>query len=84
MELVRQFCFAHGLLGDKTNSPDDVAISFPDGTILGKPDRVRLRFEQPICNWRRKGSCEHPSDSRAALARPRSGLFPGSCSRPGW
>jgi len=45
MELVRQFCFMHGLLGDKTSSPDDVAIRFPDGTIQGNKDRVRLRFE---------------------------------------
>lgn len=45
MELVRQFCFAHGLLGDKTSSPDDVAVRFPDGSIEGKKDRVRLRFD---------------------------------------
>jgi NitT/TauT family transport system substrate-binding protein len=45
MELVRQFCFTHGLLGDKTASPDDVAIRFPDGSIQGKKDRVRLRFD---------------------------------------
>jgi NitT/TauT family transport system substrate-binding protein len=45
MELVRQFCFTHGLLGDKTSSPDDVAIRFPDGSIEGKKDRVRLRFD---------------------------------------
>ncbi len=45
MELVRQFCFSHGLLGDKTSSPDDVAIRFPDGSIQGKKDRVRLRFD---------------------------------------
>ena len=45
MELVRQFCFSHGLLGDKTSSPDDVAIRFPDGTVQGKKDRVRLRFD---------------------------------------
>ena len=44
MELVRQFCFAHGLLGDKTKSPDEVAIQFPDKSTLGKPDRVRFRF----------------------------------------
>jgi NitT/TauT family transport system substrate-binding protein len=44
MDLVRTFCFAHGLLGEKTKSPDDVAIQFPDGSILGKPDRVRFRF----------------------------------------
>jgi len=44
MDLVRQFCFTHGLLGDKTKSPDDVAIQFPDKSVLGKPDRVRFRF----------------------------------------
>jgi NitT/TauT family transport system substrate-binding protein len=44
-ELVRQFCFTHGLLGDKTSSPDDVAVRFPDGLIEGKKDRVRLRFD---------------------------------------
>lgn len=45
MELVRQFCFSHGLLGEKTSSPDDVAVRFPDGSIAGKKDRVRLRFD---------------------------------------
>lgn len=45
MELVRQFCFTHRLLGDKTPSADDVAIRFPDGTIEGKRDRARLRFD---------------------------------------
>jgi NitT/TauT family transport system substrate-binding protein len=42
---VRDFCFQHGLLGSNTKSPDQVAIRYPDGTILGKPDRVRLRFD---------------------------------------
>jgi NitT/TauT family transport system substrate-binding protein len=45
MELVRQFCALHGLLGSKTTSADDVAIRFPDGAVEGKPDRVRLRFD---------------------------------------
>lgn len=44
MDLVRQFCFTHGLLGDKTKSADDVAILFPDKSTLGKADRVRFRF----------------------------------------
>jgi NitT/TauT family transport system substrate-binding protein len=44
MDLVRKFCFTHGLLGDKTASADDVAIQFADGSTLGKADRVRLRF----------------------------------------
>jgi NitT/TauT family transport system substrate-binding protein len=44
MDLVRKFCFTHGLLGEKTVSADDVAIQFPDASVLGKADRVRLRF----------------------------------------
>ena len=43
MNLVRQFCFTHGLLGGA--AADDVAIAYPDGTIQGKPNRVRLRFD---------------------------------------
>src|SRR5215472_2014266 len=34
MDLVRQFCFSHGMLGDKTKSADDVAIQFADGSVL--------------------------------------------------
>ena len=44
MDLVRQFCFTHGLLGDKTKSPDDVADPVSRRSVLGKPDRVRFRF----------------------------------------
>jgi NitT/TauT family transport system substrate-binding protein len=45
MELVRQFVFEHGLLGVGTKSVDDVGIKYPDGTVQGKADRVRLRFD---------------------------------------
>ena len=45
MALVRQFCFDHGLLGADTKSVDDVAIRYPDGSVQGKPDRVRLVFD---------------------------------------
>jgi NitT/TauT family transport system substrate-binding protein len=44
MDLVRQFCFAHGLLGQGVKSVDDVAIAYPDGSIQGHKERVRLRF----------------------------------------
>ena len=44
MDLVRPFCFTHGLLGDKTKSPDDVAIQLANGSVLGRADRIRLRF----------------------------------------
>ena len=45
MDLVRQFCFSHSLLGDNTKSVDDVAIRYPDGSIQGKADRVRLVYD---------------------------------------
>ncbi len=44
MELVRQFCFEHHLLGD-AKAADDVAISYPDNTVQGKPGRIRFRFD---------------------------------------
>jgi NitT/TauT family transport system substrate-binding protein len=45
MALVRQFCFDHGLLGANTKSVDEVAIRYPDATVQGKADRVRLVFD---------------------------------------
>jgi NitT/TauT family transport system substrate-binding protein len=45
MDLVRQFCFHHNLLGQGVRSVDDVAILYPDGTIQGRKDRVRLRMD---------------------------------------
>jgi NitT/TauT family transport system substrate-binding protein len=44
MDLVRQFCFTHGLLGQGVKSDDDVAILYPNGAVQGKKDRVKLRF----------------------------------------
>ena len=44
MDLVRRFCFEHGLLGQGATSVDQVGIQFPDGTVEGQKDHVRLRF----------------------------------------
>ncbi len=45
MDLVRQFCFTHGLLGEGTHGVDDVAILYPDGSVQGKKERIRFRFD---------------------------------------
>ncbi len=45
MNLVRQFCFSHGLLGEHTKSVDDVAIAFPGKAVQGNASRIRLRFD---------------------------------------
>ena len=55
MDLVRQFCFHHNLLGQKTGTVDDVAISYPDGTIQGKKDRVRLRYDASYMKLAQEG-----------------------------
>jgi NitT/TauT family transport system substrate-binding protein len=44
MDLVRAFCFAHGLLG-KTPGVDAVGIALPGGRTLGDPKQIKLRFD---------------------------------------
>ena len=44
MDRVRKFSFDHGLLGKGAASADAVGIRFPDGTVLGNADNVKLRF----------------------------------------
>lgn len=44
MNLVRQFCFEHGLLGKGAASADGIGILFPDLSVEGHADHIRLRF----------------------------------------
>ncbi len=55
MALVRQFCFDHGLLGKSTKSVDDVAIGYPDSSVQGSKDRVRLRFDSTFMQMAAQG-----------------------------
>jgi NitT/TauT family transport system substrate-binding protein len=45
MNLVRNFCFDHGLLGEGANSVDIVGIQYPDGTIQGDAGNIKMRFD---------------------------------------
>jgi len=45
MNRVRNFCFDHGLLGENARSADEVGIEFPDGTILGDKENVKMWFD---------------------------------------
>lgn len=45
MEAVRQFLFAHDLLGKGAKSADVVGITFPDGTVMGDAKNVKFRFD---------------------------------------
>lgn len=44
MDLVRKFSFDHGLFGEGARSVDDVGIAFPNGSILGDANNVKLRY----------------------------------------
>lgn len=45
MNFVRQFCFKHGLLGESAPSVDVVGIQYPDGSIQGNADNIKMRFD---------------------------------------
>jgi NitT/TauT family transport system substrate-binding protein len=46
MDLVRNFLFAKGLLGNGAPSADVIGIEMPDGTVLGDKGNVKLRFTE--------------------------------------
>lgn len=45
MEHVRQFSFNKGLFGQNAKNVDFVGIAFPDGSVLGADNNVKLRFD---------------------------------------
>ncbi len=45
MKFVRKFCFDKSLLGEGVASEDAVGIGYPDGTVQGTDDSVRMRFD---------------------------------------
>ncbi len=45
MNFVRKFCFDQGLLGEGVSSEDAVGVTYPDGTVQGDADNVKLRFD---------------------------------------
>jgi NitT/TauT family transport system substrate-binding protein len=45
MDLVRNFSFSHGLLGDGARSADAVGIEFAGGRTLGDAKNIKLRFD---------------------------------------
>lgn len=45
MTSVAAFLFDKGILGEGAPSPDFVGIAYPDGTIIGNPDNVKLRYD---------------------------------------
>ncbi len=47
-DYVRQFSFEKGLYGQNAKSVDDIGIEFPDGSVLGSKDNIKLRFDAGV------------------------------------
>lgn len=45
MKFVAEFLFDKGILGEGAPSAEFVGVAFPDGTIFGDADNVKLRFD---------------------------------------
>ncbi|MBU2884587.1 putative urea ABC transporter substrate-binding protein [Gilvimarinus agarilyticus] len=45
MDMVREFSFDKGLLGEGSPSPDVVGMEFADGSVLGDKSNIQLRFD---------------------------------------
>lgn len=55
MDLVRKFSFEHKLLGENVKSVDAVGISYPDGTVQGDRNNIKLRFESTFMRLAAEG-----------------------------
>lgn len=55
MDFVRQFCFRNGLLGQNAKSADVVGVRYPDGTVQGDRNNVKLRFESSYMHLAAEG-----------------------------
>lgn len=56
MDSVRTFLFDRGLLGEGAPTADVVGIAFPDGTVLGDKDNVKMRFNSEYMSMAADGS----------------------------
>ncbi|MCD7058929.1 putative urea ABC transporter substrate-binding protein [Pelagibacterium xiamenense] len=45
MEFVATFLFNHGILGEGAPSPEFIGVQFPDGSVYGDENYVKLRFD---------------------------------------
>jgi NitT/TauT family transport system substrate-binding protein len=45
MDLVRRFCFDHGLLGKGAKNADVVGIKYPDGSVVGDSNNVTVIYD---------------------------------------
>lgn len=56
MQFVAEFLFDKGILGEGAPSPEFVGIRFPNGTIFGDANNVKLRFDTTYMEMAAKGA----------------------------
>lgn len=56
MDVVRNFLFDHGILGEGAPSPDYVGMAFPGGGTLGDTANTKLRFDVDFMTMAAKGA----------------------------
>lgn len=56
MQFVAEFLFDKGILGEGAPSPEFVGVSFPDGSIYGDANNVKLRFDPSIMEMAASGA----------------------------
>ncbi len=54
-KFVAEFLFDHGILGEGAPSPEFVGVEFPDGSIYGDANNVKLRFDNSYVDMAAKG-----------------------------
>ncbi len=55
MDVVRNFLFDHGILGEGATSPDSVGMSFPSSKVLGDAGNTKLRFDAEFMTMAAEG-----------------------------
>ncbi|WP_419912144.1 putative urea ABC transporter substrate-binding protein [Hoeflea sp.] len=55
MKFVATFLFDHGILGEGAQSAEFVGVEFPDGSVFGDANNVKLRFSNAFVEMAAKG-----------------------------
>ena len=56
MKFVAEFLFDKGILGEGAPSPEFVGVAFPDGSVYGDSNNVKLRFDTAYMDMAAKGA----------------------------
>lgn len=56
MKFVASFLFSKGILGEGAPSAEFIGIRYPDGSVYGDPNNVKLRFDKTFMEMAAKGA----------------------------